>query len=412
MKKQPIFLATLLLVFVTVILFRPTPADADIVVNSLEDIAAPTDSIVTLRSALAAAADGEPITFDASLDGGTIELTIVGNEHTPLVGEVMGMRDEPSGPVSYLVGYFDRDYGKSALYSDRNVVIDASALPSGITIAWSGGSGYPARVLAVRGNLTMTNVSITGGQSVAESLMAPEETQEDCNLAVAGDMMFQCSTRARGAGLAVWGVATLRNCKLYNNHCSRASTVPSRSRDAGAFGGGIYADIVDIKHSVISGNSVVASGVSGGGVFSVGGAEAAATDVDRRADGRNRQFHHRFYCLRRWRLFRWRRHRQSQLFNAKELYHREEPGQFFCSRTFWVLARWRCLHVERLFDRAKLHRGRKPSSWGASNRRPGQAQPGGRYRGNDRKRPCRRNNDDRPLGDRRKYGPPVHGRCI
>ena len=36
-----------------------------------------------------------------------------------LKGEVMGIRDEPSGPVSYLVGYFDRDYGRSALYAGR-----------------------------------------------------------------------------------------------------------------------------------------------------------------------------------------------------------------------------------------------------------------------------------------------------
>jgi len=79
----------------------------------------------------------------------------------------MGMRDEPSGPVSYLVGYFNRDYGKSALYARKNVVIDASDLPSGITLSWIGGAGNPARVLAIYGNLTMTNVSITGGHNPA-----------------------------------------------------------------------------------------------------------------------------------------------------------------------------------------------------------------------------------------------------
>ncbi len=112
-----------------------TAFDSVIVVNSLEDLEEPPEGTVTLRSALASAADGQPIVFAASLDGGTIELSIVGEEHTVLKGEVMGMRDEPSGPVSYLEGYFDRDYGKSALYARKNVVIDASALPSGITMS-------------------------------------------------------------------------------------------------------------------------------------------------------------------------------------------------------------------------------------------------------------------------------------
>lgn len=264
MKKQLRYFASLLVVIVVAGLGSPTTAEATIVVNSIRDVADPDEGEVTLRSALASAANGESIVFDQSLDGATIELSLVGNEHSLLKGEVMGMRDEPSGPVSYLVGYFERDYGKSALYAQKNVVIDASALPSGITLSWVGGYENPARVLAVYGDLTMTNVAITGGKSVAEELPQPS--------LIGG--YEQLSTRARGAGLAVWGVAMLRNVMLHDNHCKRDSDVSARSRDAGVFGGGIYADIVDIEDSVISGNSLWASGVAGGGVFSVGGAEA------------------------------------------------------------------------------------------------------------------------------------------
>ncbi|MHC4180301.1 MAG: hypothetical protein ACYSWU_22580 [Planctomycetota bacterium] len=238
------------------------PAD-DIVVNSLADLEYPPWGTVTLRSALAEADDDQTIRFARWLDGRTIELSIVGEEHSVLKGEVMGMREEESGPVSYLVGYFERDYGRSALYARKNVVIDASSLPSGITLAWVGGEENPARVLAVYGNLTMTNVSVTGGWSVAEELPQDEDVEYE-----------QLSTRARGAGVAVWGVARLVNCKIYDNHCRRDTGVPARSRDAGAFGGGVYADIVEMEKCVVSGNSVSASGVSGGGVFSVGGAEA------------------------------------------------------------------------------------------------------------------------------------------
>jgi hypothetical protein len=114
--------------------------------------------------------DGQSIRFSPQLNGGTIELSIVGEENSVLKGEVMGIREEESGPVSYLVGYFERDYGRSALYARKNVVIDASRLPSGITLTWVGGEEDPARVLAVYGNLTMTNVSVTGGWSVAEEM--------------------------------------------------------------------------------------------------------------------------------------------------------------------------------------------------------------------------------------------------
>jgi len=275
MKRRLACVATLL---TTLMLTGSAPA-ADIVVNSLEDQASPRPGTVTLRSALADAESGQTIRFARRFDGGTINLSIVGEEHSVLVGEVMGMREEESGPVSYLVGYFERDYGRSALYARKNVVIDASSLPSGITLRWVGGEANPARVLAVYGNLSMTNVSVTGGWSVAEE-MAPNPSAEH----------EQLSTRARGAGVAVWGIAQLENCRIYDNHAKRDPSVPARSRDAGVFGGGIYADIVDLDKCVVSGNSVTASGVSGGGVFSVGGVEAlrSVSRIDQSAITGNR----------------------------------------------------------------------------------------------------------------------------
>lgn len=231
-------------------------ANATLVVNSLEDAEAPAAGVVTLRSALALAASGEPIGFDPALDGGMIELSIVGQEHSTLVGELMGMEDTPSGPVSYLIGYEERDYGRSALYAQKDVVIDASALSQGITIKWTGGDDDPARVLAVYGDLTMRNVSVTGGRS--ESVALPPDP---------GATYPQLSTRARGGGLAVWGIATLENCRLFDNACFQPWNMEVRdSREGGVFGGGIYADVVQISDCVISGNALEGAGVSGGGV--------------------------------------------------------------------------------------------------------------------------------------------------
>jgi hypothetical protein len=237
----------------------PSTGGNALVVNSLLDSDSPPAGTVTLRSALAKAAPGQAIRFDRSLDGGRISLSIVADEHTRLKGEVMGMRDEPSGPVSYLVGWFYRDYGRSALVARKNVVIDASDLPSGITLAWAG--GVPARVLAVEGNLTLVNVDITGGHSVTEKLAVVNPDDQPWTL-------------ARGGAVAVWGVASLRDCRLYDNHVEGDF---DSSRDRGAFGGAVYADIVEMQRCVVSGNSALGGGAAGGGIYSVGGAGNART---------------------------------------------------------------------------------------------------------------------------------------
>jgi len=230
----------------------PSP---EIIVNSLLDDASPPAGTVSLRSALESAAPGQTITFDQTLNGSTINLVFVGEEHTVLTGEVMGFDNVNN--ISFLVGYFDRDYGKSALFADKNVVIDASNLPDGITINWDGAD--TARVLAVSGNLGLTNVAITGGNSVFDVAEDIGQHPDD----------NQTSTLARGAGLAVWGVATLTDCAVHDNHA--VGDDADTSRDGGAYGGGVYADTVVIDNCIVSGNSVYGGGAAGGGVFSVGG---------------------------------------------------------------------------------------------------------------------------------------------
>ncbi len=245
-----------------------------LVVNSTSDVAMPPAGTTTLRSALDAAAPGQKITFDRSLDGQTIALSLVADEHTRLMGEVMGIRNEPSGPVSYLVGYRERDYGRSALVARKDVVIDASGLAAGVTIAWTGGTQPGARVLAVDGNLTLRNVSITGGSSVTQKLTVANPDDQPWTL-------------GRGGALAVWGVARLEHCRLYDNH---AQGDFDSSRDRGAFGGAVYADIVEIDDCVISGNTVLGGGAAGGGVYSVGGAghTQSVSTIDRSSITGNR----------------------------------------------------------------------------------------------------------------------------
>jgi hypothetical protein len=222
------------------------PNMADIVVNSLEDIAAPPVGTVTLRSAIASAGLSDVITFDDALDGATILLSVIGDSHSVLKGETY------SGMT--FAGYADRDYGKSALYARKSLNIDASGLPNGITVKWGGGEASHARVMAVYGDLTMKNVTVSSGYSQAEAITGGTQPY----------------TLARGGGLAVWGVLTLEDCAVIGNTCFGDYVA---SRDRGTYGGGIYANGLDLRDSVISGNSAMGYGAAGGGIYSVGGAD-------------------------------------------------------------------------------------------------------------------------------------------
>ena len=227
------------------------------VVETLEDGAPADDEITTLREAIAATRSGVPITFDPALDGGTITLSIVGAPHTTLPGEVYA-----GGPPTYQ-GYQDRDYGASALWAQKDLVLDASALPNGITIRWGGGEDLPARVLAVRGDLVLRNVTIAGGFSRAEPRDDPAQPY----------------TLARGGGLAVWGTARLEGCTVTANRILGDATA---SRDRGAYGGGIYANGLDLVDTVVAGNEAAGSGAAGGGIYSVGGPTNGARGNDTR----------------------------------------------------------------------------------------------------------------------------------
>ena len=223
-----------------------------LVVNTLEDAVYPaTADTVTIRDAMERINPGGTITFDPSLDGRTIDLDIVGEEHSILQGEVF----DPG-----FLGYQDRDYGASALYARKDLTIDASDLPGGITLNWTGGEVDPARVLAVYGDLTMANVNISSGVASAMFLTS-----------TAG---MQPYTLGRGGGVAVWGVARLSNCTI---SASMAKGDLAGGRDRGAFGGGIYGDALILDDCVVAGNSVSGYGAAGGGVYSVGGWDTSET---------------------------------------------------------------------------------------------------------------------------------------
>ncbi len=228
---------------------------APVVVNTLLDGPPADDDLTTLREAVRKVHSGARIVFDPALDGGIIELSIVGEAHTMLPAEVYA-----GGPPAFQ-GYQDRDHGASALSARKDVVIDASDLRGGITIRWTGGASLPARVLAVRGDLVLRNVTIAGGFSAAEPLEGGTQPY----------------TLARGGGLAVWGTARLERCTVTGNAIRGDA---SASRDRGAYGGGIYADGLELVDTVVAGNVASGYGAAGGGIYSVGGAASTGRGND------------------------------------------------------------------------------------------------------------------------------------
>lgn len=231
--------------------FAPEPLDdRSIVVNSADDPAVRQPGKMTIRAAVERIASGGTITFDLRLSGARIDLAIVGEEDTILKGEVFN----PG-----FLGYQERNYGKSALYARKSLIIDAAALPGGITLAWTGGEANPARVLAVYGNVRLRNVAVTGGRSVAEAI--PGSAQQPWTL-------------ARGGGIAVWGIASLEGCTIHGNGVAGDL---NGSRDRGAFGGGVYADWLFVSDCVVSGNTARGYGAAGGGLYSVGGTDYAVS---------------------------------------------------------------------------------------------------------------------------------------
>lgn len=227
-------------------------------VNSLEDLRWPPPGTVTLRSALEGLPpEGGTITFAPELNGKTIDLWQVGEEHSMLKGEVF-LFDK--GKFVFQ-GFLDRDYGPSALHIEKDrVLISANSLADGITLKWTGGEKRPARVLSAYGDLELYKITVTGGYSKAHPLDDPAQPY----------------TLARGAGLAVWGLAIVDGCTIAGNEVD-GDTEPSRDR--GAFGGGIYAKDIDIYESTVIANSVKGFGAAGGGIYGVGNPDEENSDT-------------------------------------------------------------------------------------------------------------------------------------
>jgi len=193
-----------------------------ITVNTLVDEAdgSIVDGDVSLRDALAAAHAGETIDFDASLDGGTILLTM---------GE---------------------------LVVTKSLTIDATTLPSGLTIDASGNDGTPAeddgdgsRVFNIDDGDDETDSPVTIG---GLTLIGGDVSENGGAISTRENLTVTDSTIS-GNSAAVWGGGISGETVTITD-----STISENSADSD--GGGIHARTVAVTGSMITGNSATGDG--------------------------------------------------------------------------------------------------------------------------------------------------------
>lgn len=188
--------------------------EKSLVVTSLSDTADSSDGIVSLREAIAYAEEGETVTFDPSLSGGTITL------------------------------------GDYALTITKRISVDASALADGISVSAGGKHRVLMNTAGQLGEtVTLTNLTIRDGIAASGGgilntgyLALVGSTVTDCTASSYGGGIF--NTLAGGASIYTSGYTILTDSVV--TACS-----------AGAGGGGIWNEmgIVATQCATITSNN-------------------------------------------------------------------------------------------------------------------------------------------------------------
>ncbi len=215
------------------------------------------DGDVSLRDAIAAAASGETINFDASLDGGTMRLTL---------GELLITRSLnidaiglPTGLVIDAAGNdptpLEDDGQGSRIFGidDGNPVADSPVMIRGLVLR---GGDAPTEGGAIRSRETLLidSVSVTG--NAADSAGG--------GIWAAGDVTVRSSTISGNSTAGRYGAGGGINA---SNVVVQASTISGNAaRGPSAYGGGISGLTVTVAASTISGNAAREGLTAGGGI--------------------------------------------------------------------------------------------------------------------------------------------------
>ena len=199
--------------------YHEIPETPSTVVTVLDDIVNAYDGLISLREAISYAAEGETVTFDEALAGGTI--TLDGTQ----------------------------------LEINKGIAIDASAI-GGITID----AGGKSRVLYVRGGsnspVSLTALTITGGN--ANNGGAIFNTSSG-SLTLTNSMVTENSVTNYGGGIYNNGTLTVTDSVISAN----SANTPNSPKNQ--VGGGVFSTgTLTLIGSTVSGNSAK---TNGGGIY-------------------------------------------------------------------------------------------------------------------------------------------------
>jgi predicted outer membrane repeat protein len=235
--------------------FSLTPhasAASPLLVTTLSDVVDAGDGLTSLREAIIYANSNpgaDTITFATGLAGGTIRLDNVAG--SLLVSDTLTINGDVDGDNIPDITITGDVAGNDVTLAGG--VTDVFNTPGGdladnIEIIYSTGAA----------KLTMNGVVLTGGVGGGGGAINASADVEITHSIISGNQ-----SGVNGGAIAALGTATLTNMTLSNNRSTSNS------------GGGVFADIVNLTDSVVSGNSAD----SGGGISAVTAATLLRTTV-------------------------------------------------------------------------------------------------------------------------------------
>ncbi|WP_425410231.1 right-handed parallel beta-helix repeat-containing protein [Hyphococcus sp.] len=224
-----------------------------LIVTTLDDVVDSLDGLTSLREAIAFAENGDTITFDAALSGGTIVLaqdSLVLSDNITIDGDI------DNDAVADITLDGGGSYRVMELDSGGAITLDGLTLSGGYASDTNGGAGA---LINYGTTAIFNNVDVTGNSVAGVDDGGGIRVKSGSTLTMYGGSVANNSTASDGGGVAVDATSAL----------SLAGVVIS-DNSAGEDGGGVsnQGGALSIVNSTISGNM---AGDYGGGLHNDGG---------------------------------------------------------------------------------------------------------------------------------------------
>ena len=260
----------------------PQETGASLIVTTLNDTIDSTDGVTSLREAIAAAAEGDTVTFDESLAGGTI--TLAGSQLEIAVGITVDATG--IGGITVDAGGESRVFLLSGGTSDNPVALIGLTITGGGNIAsnnTANGAGVYATDVTVLTNCTFTGNNASGNTGAGGAIANVSGTMTITDSFIT-DNTATGSWMAYGGGIYTTGGTLTITGSLIAGNTSNGSLY--------GYAGAIYNEstTLSVTNTTIAGNTVTGTwGSFGGAIWNnskatfyngIAAANTAATSAD------------------------------------------------------------------------------------------------------------------------------------